>query len=60
MHTPVFWLLALAQACGGASVQGWVVHTIPHLENVGFSLGGATAVGVGYAACQLVFRPSTA
>jgi len=59
MHTPVFWLLALAQACGGASVQGWVVHTIPHLEDVGFSLGAATAVGVGYSACQLVFRPAT-
>jgi MFS family permease len=59
MHTPVFWLLALAQACAGASVQGWVVHTIPHLEDVGFSLGAATAIGVGYAACQLIFRPGT-
>jgi MFS family permease len=59
MHTPVFWLLALAQACAGASVQGWVVHTIPHLEDVGFSLGAATAVGVGYSACQLIFRPGT-
>ncbi|HRC62036.1 MAG: MFS transporter [Dehalococcoidia bacterium] len=59
MHTSTFWLIALAQACGGASVQGWVVHTIPHLENVGFSLGAATMIGVGYAVCQLIFRPAT-
>ncbi len=34
-----------------------MVHTIPHLENVGFSLGAATMIGVGYAVCQLIFRP---
>lgn len=59
MHTSTFWLIALAQACGGAAVQGWVVHTIPHLEAVGFSLGAATMIGVGYAVCQLIFRPAT-
>lgn len=57
LHIPAFYLLALAQAVGGATVNGWVVHTIPHLEHVGFSLGVATSLGVIYAACQLLFRP---
>lgn len=58
VHVPAFYLLALAQAAGGATISGWTVHTIPHLEHAGVSLGAATMVGVIYAVCQLAFRPT--
>lgn len=59
VRTPVFYLLALAQAANGAVVVGWVVHQIPHLEAQGFSLGAAATVGVVYAASQVLFRPAS-
>ncbi|MBX7110270.1 MAG: MFS transporter [Dehalococcoidia bacterium] len=57
LHMRAFYLLAFAQAIGGGAVNVWLVHAIPHLENVGFSLGAATAIGVGFAICQIAFRP---
>ncbi|MFN8639262.1 MAG: MFS transporter [Dehalococcoidia bacterium] len=58
LHSRAFYHLAFAQALGGGAVNAWIVHTIPHLQNVGFSLGAATAIGVGFAACQVAFRPA--
>jgi sugar phosphate permease len=58
LRVPAFYLLVAAQAGGGALISGWTVHTIPHLRDGGFSLGGATAVGVGYALLQIGFRPA--
>jgi sugar phosphate permease len=58
LHTRSFYLISIALALSGGAVNAWTVHTIPHLQNVGFSLTAATTVGVGYAACQLLFRPS--
>src|SRR5207247_10726495 len=58
LHDRAFYQLAFAQAVGGGAVNAWVVHTIPHLQNVGFSLGAATTLGVGFAACQIAFRPA--
>lgn len=58
LRVPAFYLLALAQGAGGATISGWTVHMIPHLQHAGFSLGAATMVGVVYALCQLAFRPT--
>ena len=59
LHSRAFYHLAVAQALAGGAVNAWVVHNIPHLQNVGFSLGAATAVGVAFAACQVVVRPAS-
>lgn len=58
LHSRAFYQIAIALAFSGGVVNAWTVHSIPHLENVGFSLGAATVVGVGYAAFQVVFRPA--
>ncbi|MEZ4552440.1 MAG: MFS transporter [Dehalococcoidia bacterium] len=58
LHTPTFYLLALASAGNGATILGWIVHQIPHLKDVGFSLGWATGIGVIYAVCQITIRPA--
>jgi len=57
IRTPTFYLLALAAAGNGAAIVGWLVHQIPHLEDVGFSIGWATTIGVIYAVCQVTIRP---
>lgn len=57
VRTPTFYLLALASAGNGATILGWIVHQIPHLKDVGFSLGWATTIGVIYAVCQITVRP---
>jgi MFS family permease len=59
LRSRAFYHLAFAQAVGGGAVNAWIVHTIPHLENAGFSLGAAAAIGVGFAACQVVLRPAS-
>ncbi|MEI6664634.1 MAG: MFS transporter [Chloroflexota bacterium] len=58
LHSRAFYMLSIALALSGGAVTAWTVHTIPHLQNVGFSLTGSTYVGVGYAVCQLLFRPT--
>ena len=58
LHSRAFYMLAIALASSGGAVTAWTVHTIPHLQNSGFSLNASTYIGVGYAAAQLLFRPT--
>jgi MFS family permease len=59
LHTRAFYLISFALAMSGGVVNAWTVHTIPHLQHVGFSLGTTTLIGVGYAGCQVCLRPAT-
>jgi MFS family permease len=57
VRTPTFYLLALAAAGNGATIIGWIVHTTPHLKDVGFSVAWVATLGVIYAVCQVAVRP---
>jgi MFS family permease len=37
LHTPAFYLLAAAITFSGPTQNVWIVHQVPHLQNVGFS-----------------------
>lgn len=58
LRTPAFYLLALATAAGGA-VQGWVVHQVPHLRDVGFSPEAVGLIVGAYGITQVVLRIGT-
>ena len=57
LRTPTFYLLAVSTALSGGVIISWIVHQIPHLESVGFSLSGAATIAGIYGACQLALRP---
>ena len=57
LRTPAFYLLAVSTALSGGMIISWIVHQVPHMESVGFSLGGAAIVAGVYGACQLALRP---
>ncbi len=56
LRTPAFYLLALAITFAGPTQNVWIVHQVPHLENVGFStVAAGFAVGA-YGALQIPGR----
>ena len=57
LRTPAFYLLSVSTALSGGLIIAWIVHQVPHLESVGFSLSGAAALAGVYGACQLALRP---
>ena len=57
LRTPTFYLLSVSTALAGGVIISWIVHQVPHMQSVGFSLGGAAAVAGVYGACQLGLRP---
>ena len=56
LQTPTFYLLAVSTAMSGATLNAWIVHQIPHLQNVGYSLGAAAVIGGLYGVFQIVMR----
>ena len=56
LRTPAFYLLAISTAAFGATLSGWIVHQIPHLQNVGFSLQAAALIGGIYGLVQIALR----
>lgn len=58
LRTPAFYLLVLANASAG-SMNAWVVHQIPHLENVGFSREIASLITGMYGVIQILLRFAT-
>ena len=59
LHTPAFWFLIMAQASTIAGVQAWTTQQIPHLQNVGFSVGTAAVIVAIYGGVQLILRTSS-
>ena len=59
LRTPTFYLLAVATGVSGAGLNAWIVHQIPHLQNVGFSLGTAALIGGLYGVFQIGMRLGT-
>jgi sugar phosphate permease len=57
LSTPAFYLLAVSTALSGGMIISWILHQIPHMESVGFSLGGAALIAGIYGAFQLGLRP---
>ncbi len=57
LRVPTFYLLAVSTALSGGMIISWIVHQVPHLRNVGFSLGEAALIAGVYGAFQLVLRP---
>lgn len=55
LRTPAFYLLVLASASGG-TLGAWIVHQVPHLENVGFSREGAALIAGVYGIVQVGLR----
>lgn len=55
MRTPAFYLLVLANASNG-TFGAWIVHQVPHLENVGFSTAQAAALAGLYGVFQIGLR----
>ena len=55
LRTPAFYLLVLASAVHGTT-GAWIVHQVPHLENVGFSREGAALVSGVYGVTQIMLR----
>ncbi len=56
LRTPAFYLLVLATAAAGGTYQGWIVHLIPHLENVGYTTATAGLMVAGFGGFQVVLR----
>lgn len=52
-----FYLLTLSTGLTAGQSVAWTVHQIPHMENVGFSLGQATLIVAVYGAVQIAIRP---
>lgn len=55
LRTPAFYLLVLATAAN-ATQGAWIVHQIPHLENVGFSTQAAALISGVYGLVQVSLR----
>jgi MFS family permease len=56
MRTPAFYLLAAAITFAGPTQNAWIVHQVPHLENVGFSPVVAGFAVAAYGALQIPGR----
>ncbi len=56
LRTPAFYLLGAATAIGGATQISWIVHQVPHLQNVGFTLQGAALITGAYGLFQVPLR----
>lgn len=56
VRTPAFYLLALAGIAGGMVQTTWVSLQVPHLHNVGFSVGEAGLFVAVYGGIQVVLR----
>ncbi len=56
LRTPAFYLLGIATAIGAATQITWIVHQIPHLQNVGFSLQSAALITGAYGLFQIPLR----
>ena len=57
LRTPAFYLIAVSSALSGGMIISWIVHQVPHMQSVGFSLGGAALLAGLYGAFQLALRP---
>jgi MFS family permease len=57
LGTPAFWLLTVATGVCSAQSIAWTVHQIPHMQDVGFSLGQAGLIVAVYGGVQVVIRP---
>lgn len=55
LHSPAFYLLVMATAAN-ATQGAWIVHQIPHLENVGFSTQTAALISGVYGLVQISLR----
>ena len=56
LHTPAFYLIALAVGSSGAIQIPWIIYQVPHFQNVGFSLQAAAVIGGIYGAMQIALR----
>ena len=56
LHTPALYLLAAAITFGGTTQNVWIVHQVPHLQNVGFSAVHAGFAVAIYGALQIPGR----
>ncbi len=56
LRTPAFYLLGTATAIGAATQISWIVHQVPHLQNVGFTLQGAAFITGAYGLFQVPLR----
>ena len=56
LRTPAFYLLGTATAIGAATQISWIVHQVPHLQNVGFTLQGAALITGAYGLFQVPLR----
>ena len=56
LHTPAIYLLAAAITFGGTTQNVWIVHQVPHLQNVGFSAVHAGLAVAAYGALQVPGR----
>ncbi len=57
LRTPAIYLLAAAITFGGTTQNVWIVHQVPHLQNVGFSPVHAGLAVAAYGALQVPGRP---
>ena len=57
LRTPTFYLLSVSTALSGGMLISWIVHQVPHMQSVGFSLGGAAIITGLYGVFQIVLRP---
>lgn len=58
MRTPVFYLIVLSSAANG-TIGAWIVHQVPHLENVGFSRESAALITGLFGVFQIFLRLGT-
>lgn len=56
LHTPAFYLMAVASSLRSSVHTSWLVLAVPHLQNVGFSLAMVGLLAGGYGATQLGWR----
>ena len=56
LRTPAIYLLAAAITFGGTTQNVWIVHQVPHLQNVGFSAVHAGLAVAAYGALQVPGR----
>lgn len=56
LRTPAFYLLGIATAIGAGTQISWIVHQVPHLQHVGFSLQGAALITGAYGLFQVPLR----
>lgn len=54
LHTRAFWVLSMSHAAVNMSLAAIVVHSVPHLTDVGISIGVAGTVVATYTAISLV------